>query len=466
MKFRTKVMFCMISLMSVLFGIGGSALISLSFQNTLYQEEKSAIASYRMILNTLQIANNMEDWYTQNDLSQILEQLSAQEVSWSAIRLSSDSELLYSQGQIADFMLDLSEQIDSTHCAYTVFSMSDNSYYIQVSGSFYMGNTTLNLDITFDISSIYETYWQQQRIYLWIFFLLLFLCAVFSYILSYFLTRPLMRLVKASKEIADGNYEYRSNIHTLDEVGILSREFDQMTDHLLYHIQELKSSMERQEQFIGNFTHELKTPMTSIIGYSDLLRSRKLSEEDAIDAANYIFLEGKRLEHLSLTLLDILVADQKEIQLAPVSPAKLIYRLVHFHVEQFAKQDIELVAQCEDGICLLNSELIISLLVNLIENARRAITENGKILISCHMLLDGCQIIIKDNGRGIPEDSLEHLTEPFYRVDKSRSRAQGGAGLGLTLCSKIVELHNGSITFESKPQNGTSVYIELKGGRA
>ncbi len=455
----------MISLVSVLFGIGGSALILLSFQNTLHQEEKSAIASYRMILNTLQIANNMKNWYTQNDLSSILEQLPLQDASWSAIRLTSEKEVLYSQGETADSMLDLSAQINPTHCACTVFSAPDERYFIQVSGLFYVGNTSLYLDTTYDISSIYENYRLQQRIYLWIFSLLLILCAAFSYILSFFLTRPLMKLAKASKEIADGNYECRSAIHTLDEVGILSKEFDRMADSLLCHIRELKNSMERQERFIGSFTHELKTPMTSIIGYADLLRSRKLSEEDAIDAANYIFSEGKRLEHLSLILLDILVAEQKEIPLVPVSPAQIIFKLVHFHSGQFEEQNITLSVECEKGICLLNPNLFYSLLLNLIENARRSFTDGGKIQITCSMLPDGCRIIVADNGKGIPEDSIRHLTEPFYRVDKSRSRSHGGAGLGLSLCAKIAELHNGSITFESKLQKGTSVFVELKGGR-
>ena len=99
-----------------------------------------------------------------------------------------------------------------------------------------------------------------------------------------------------------------------------------MADHLQTSIQELKEAMELQNQFIGSFTHELKTPMTSIIGYADLLRSQSLSREDEAEAATYIFSEGKRL---SLKLLDIFVSKQKSCTLAKASPAEIIVRLVH-----------------------------------------------------------------------------------------------------------------------------------------
>lgn len=464
MKFRTKVTLCMISLMSVLFGAGSSALISHSFQNALNQEEKSAKESYSMILNTLQIVNNVEDWSTEKDISDILEQLSSQS-SWAAIQLYSEDKTLYSEGNTATSFLDLSEQTDSTHCAYTVLFLPENTYYLQLSGAFYMGEQLLHLDIAYDISAIYATRSIQQRTYIWVFLLLLLTCAFFSYILAFFLTRPLMRLSKASRRISSGNYHYRSRIRTNDEIGHLSRDFDLMTDHLLYHIDELQASMERQNQFIGNFTHELKTPMTSIIGYADLLRRQNLSQEDTQDAANYIFREGKRLERLSLTLLNLFVMEQKELHMVSASPAKIISNLVHYRRESFLQQNIILKEKYQKGTCLLEPDLFHSLIVNLLENARRAITGNGIILIECTMTQEGCSITVTDNGRGIPEDSLKHITEAFYRVDKSRSRAQGGAGLGLALCSKIVELHNGTMHFDSREREGTSVTVELKGGR-
>ena len=104
-----------------------------------------------------------------------------------------------------------------------------------------------------------------------------------------------------------------------------------------------------------------------------------------------------------------------------------------------------------------------SLLYNLIDNASKAMDQGGIIGVKATAIPGGCQFYVADNGRGMEEKELARITEAFYRVDKSRSRAQGGAGLGLALCKQIVELHNGSIHFDSKPGAGTQVTVTLYG---
>lgn len=466
MKFRLKTTCCMLILMALFFGAGGSTLISVTFQNSLLQEKKAAQESYRMILNTLQIVNSMDDWTNEKDISQTLEQLSAQDAFGAALQLHSQTETLYSRGTVAAHFVDLTDQIDTTHLACTIFSTPEAFYYLQLSGSFYIDRDIYYLDAAYDISSVYEARRQQLDIYQHIFIILLAACACFSYILAFFLTRPLARLSKASREIACGNYDYRSNIRSNDEVGAVSRDFDLMADHLQNSIEELQEAMERQNQFIGNFTHELKTPMTSIIGYADLLRGQTLSKEDETDAAKYIFSEGKRLERLSLKLLDIFVSEQQSCTFTKASPSEIINDLVNHLKHGLMQEHITLGCECEDGYCLLDTDFFGSLLVNLIENARKALPDGGIISIHSAMTSDGCRIEVADNGRGIPKDAIAHITEAFYRVDKSRSRAQGGAGLGLTLCAEIARMHHGTISFESEEGSGTTVTVDLKGGPA
>lgn len=220
----------------------------------------------------------------------------------------------------------------------------------------------------------------------------------------------------------------------------------------------------RQEEFMGSFAHEMKTPMTSIIGYADLMRTQTLSPEEQSAAVNYIFSEGKRLESLSLKLLDIIVARNTKLELKKVCPAQLIEQTADHLRPVYTKDDIGIECSGDEGECLLEPELVKSLLINLIDNARKALGHGGLIRISSQLTGTGCIIRVRDNGPGIPPEAIAHLTEAFYRVDKSRSRAQGGAGLGLALCSDIARLHNGSIEFESSRETGTCVTVHLNGG--
>lgn len=124
-----------------------------------------------------------------------------------------------------------------------------------------------------------------------------------------------------------------------------------------------------------------------------------------------------------------------------------------------------MTCECEEGACLLEPDLVKSLLVNLWDNARKAMEgQGGRIHTQAVMLPDGCLIVIRDSGRGIPPPALEHLTEAFYRVDKARGPGAGGRRLGLALCEEIAALHGGSLRFESVLGEGATVTVELRGG--
>lgn len=215
---------------------------------------------------------------------------------------------------------------------------------------------------------------------------------------------------------------------------------------------------------MGSFVHELKTPMTAIIGYADLLRSQTLSPEEQQSAANYIFNEGRRLEQLSLKLLELFVSRKGDFELLPCRPRALLKEVAGTVGPSLAREGIEFRYECGPGVCRLEPDLVRTLLTNLIDNARKAMDQPGCIRVRGEVTREGCRFTVQDNGRGIAAEELAHISEPFYRVDKSRSRAQGGAGLGLALCSEIVRLHKGEMSFSSAVGQGTCVTVELRGG--
>ena len=483
MKFRVKIMACMLCLMSVLFGAGGSALILISFQNSLEGEIATAENSYRMLLYTLQVAGGTDLFAGTENMRNALRQMTGQKGAyWDAVLLASGDEVVYRQGKAAEEWLS-AEEDETGNCRVTFLRAGNGERYLRISGGFSIGAQTLSLDTVHDISELYENRARQQNAYRFIFLLTMLLCAGLAYSMALILTRPLTRLSRGAREIADGNFSFRSEIRSDDEIGRLSQDFDRMADRIEENVQMLEESVKAQERFVSSFTHELKTPMTSVIGYADLLRSQELSEEERCDAANYIFMEGKRLERLSLKLMEIYVAKEGNIRLSLQAPGAIAEDVAAHLRPIYRDRNISLETRCERGTCRLEPDLFRSLLVNLIDNAGKAIgeeghgraisekgrgetiREEGHILVTVHMTENGCVLLVEDDGPGIPEEAKVHLTEAFYRVDKSRSRKQGGAGLGLTLCANIAELHGGALVFENREGGGTRVRVELRGGR-
>ena len=424
-----------------------------------------------MVLSTLQIVDETSPEPDYSNLTEALSQMSAQGMAgWSAIRLGSEQkdgsfDYLYEENPDA---VDLSAAAvpQGSQGNVTVARDGHGGRHIRISASLSAANGTLYLDQCYNISALYVQRDGQLRIYRWVFLAVIAVGGVLCWAMAYWLTKPLSALSAASKRFAAGDLSYRAPVTGDDEVGALTEDFNAMAEKLQQNIAAIRDAAARQEDFMGNFAHEMKNPMTAIIGYAELIRSQTLTEAEQMDAANYIFSEGKRLESLSLKLLDILVLKKKEVELVPAKPAQIVGSMVRHLERVYAEQGIVLQCRCEDGECLMEPDLIRSLLVNLLDNARKAMDKGGNIYIVSQMTPDGCAIRILDTGRGIPEEEIDHITEAFYRVDKSRSRAQGGVGLGLALCNEIVRLHKGSLKFESRVGNGTCVTVVLRGGAA
>lgn len=457
MKFSSKITMSMICLLCILFGIGGSLMITLSFNDSIEREKQSAYHSYQTVLGTLQVVNSVGKQADYDDISNTLRELTKQNYkSWTAIRLYTKEKSIYQDGEFDFEKIQTSNSTDK--CTIQYLPMDESHHYLAVSGSFKADKDIIYLDMVCDVSSIFASRQTQQNVYQIVFAVLIVLCMLLSYSISKILTHRLSELSKVSKAISDGELSRRARIKGKDEIAALANDFNTMVENL-------ESNIKKQERFIASFAHESKTPMTSIIGYADLIRSGRLNKEEEAEAANYIVSEGKRLENLSQKLLELLVVREGDVEFSKVDIGLLIQSVVDKIAPVYKRLNITLRCECEQGVCSVESDLVKTMLINIIDNARKALDKRqGNIFVQSVMLNDGCRISVSDDGRGIPKESLEHLTEAFYRVDKSRSRVQGGAGIGLSLCREIIALHNGTIKFESEPGKGTTVIVELKGG--
>ena len=462
MSYRLKLILTISVLIALTFSVGGTILISVSFRNSLEAETQTALNDFQGIQNTLYLLNSMGSQTGFDNLREALDSMAEQKVGrWQALCLKTGDHTIYqSRGEL--LMRYALPALSTSQCSYIRL---DDEYGqgLLTQSSIAAGSEKLVLTARFDFSPLYRTRESQSRIYLAAYAAVVTLGILAAVVLSFTMTRRLRRLTTAVRRIAGGDLTTRSQIASSDEFGQLSRDFDSMADKLQETLSRMESDMLRQENFMGAFAHELKTPMTAIIGFADLLRQGNLDESTRMTAANYIFTEGRRLEKLSFKLLELIVLQKDTIIMKRVWLNRYVEEIERALAPSLREKGIRLVCRAEQAKAVLEPDLVKSVLYNLIDNASKAMDSGGIIGVKATAIPGGCQFYVADNGRGMEEKELARITEAFYRVDKSRSRAQGGAGLGLALCKQIVELHNGSIHFDSKPGAGTQVTVTLYG---
>ena len=366
----------------------------------------------------------------------------------------------------------------------TVLMQSDNyiiqkqtdarldSEYLVLYGTLSNGNLIL---MRTALESIRESVSLSNTFLAWVGVIAAIISAVVIVFVSRGITTPLLRLTDISKRMTELDFEakYQPGSRYHNEVDELGEYMNVMSTTLEHTISELKSANnqlqididkktqidEMRKEFLSNVSHELKTPLTSMIGYADLIRSNQLSEEKLITYANQIVVEGRRLEKMSMKLMDLIVLKKQDFLFYDMDITIFAEAVYETLLPVAGKYGVELTVNVQPAIVRLEPDLMKTVLINLFDNARKSMDGKGKISLFGVWVSDEYRIGIKDNGCGIDEENLSRLTEAFYMVDKSRSRANGGAGLGLAICNEIVKLHQAKLQIMSKKGIGTQVSV-------
>ena len=273
--------------------------------------------------------------------------------------------------------------------------------------------------------------------------------AFFAGILSYRATKPLAELTNKIRLMGGGCYDISLDVKRRDETGIIAEEFNKMAEAVRDNILKLNEELAHRETLAEEMAHELKNPLTVIGGFGEYLLKGSMSENDRIKACEYICAESKRLNGLCVKMLDLSLRNEN-IKKENIKTSELFEEIQN--IVNLGNVTLEL--QNETEFIFADKLLLISMLTNLIDNAKNAGADMIKLEISEE------SIIVCDNGRGISSDNLENVFKPFFREDKSRSRENGGSGLGLALVRKIAELHGWNIKAESC--GGTRIICEVK----
>lgn len=466
MKFFWKIFFAFTVLVTVVFSIFGIWMISLIFSASFDKVIDEGNRENRMFQYAFEMnLNSLPESY-QNDV------IAAQLVKGLTNNLDNKEYgykvymdrigVIFESGKDAPEQMVEHDIIDSlteeNTCGYEIVNTGQEKKLFFVCLSEVKGRIYY-LESVRDVSNIYEERDELYARYRLVMFVLLACSGIIIFIISHFLTRSVVTLSEAARRFAEGSYEIRAVERGEDEIGKLAMDFNAMADALVEKMDELKGEARRQEDFTASFAHELKTPLTAVIGYADMLRTMELDKQETMEAANYIFSQGKRLESLSLKLLDLLVTQNQEVQFKEIGAYVLFREVEAIVTPMLGQKNIKLEMELEEGTIYGDRELLASLFMNLIDNAKKALGENGTIRLIGSGTMEGYKVSVIDNGCGMPEEEIEKITEAFYMVDKSRARKEGGAGLGMTLCQKIVSLHDAHWVIKSSQGEGTKVTV-------
>ncbi|MEK5233210.1 HAMP domain-containing sensor histidine kinase [Lysinibacillus sp. FSL K6-0232] len=295
--------------------------------------------------------------------------------------------------------------------------------------------------------------------------ILLFISAlIFLVVVSYLIykgirhiMRPLSELQNAVEQMSFGHYETRVPVNSRDEIGKLSSTFNKMAEAI-------QQEDEARKTFLATVSHELRTPISYVKGYSEAIQNGMITEQQKEETIQLIVREANRMERLTNELLQLARTEneQTNIMLYPIPLGETIREVQQILMHQAHKKNITLCVDVDDALIIQADEVKLKqIFINIIENAINYSYEGSDVEVIAAEHNGYAVITIKDYGIGIPQEDLSHVTERFYRVNKARSRADGGSGLGLSIVEQLVKQLQGKLEIDSVVDKGTIVKVIL-----
>lgn len=284
----------------------------------------------------------------------------------------------------------------------------------------------------------------------------LFIGSFVILLVSRHLVNPIKKLTDAAKEMAKGNFSVRLNSKNKDEVGELITSFNHMAT-------EVGKIDQMRQNFVGNVSHEIQSPLTSIKGFTKALRDEIIPKQEQREYLDIIYQETERLSRLSENLLRLASLDSEH---HPYEPEKYrldeqLRRIVLAMEPQWKKKNLQISLDLAPVELDADQDLLEQVWLNLMTNAIKYSAENGTILLEAKRVHGGVTVKVKDGGKGIPAEAIPHIFDRFYKVDQARSSKIDGSGLGLAIAKKIVALHQGKIHVKSQQGAGAVFTVSI-----
>jgi signal transduction histidine kinase len=299
-----------------------------------------------------------------------------------------------------------------------------------------------------------------HRYLIWATLLALALAVILSFLLTRKVLRPLSQMGEVTRRVAAGDYSARVAVASSDEVGRLAEDFNRMADSLA-RLEQLRKTM------VADAAHELRTPLTNVRGYLEALRDGVLPPSS--ETFEMLHSEVLRLVRLSESLLDLARADaaREDLQLEPVSVTALVEEAIALVEPQLRGKALGVQTQLDPMADRIEADpaKLRQVLRNLMENAVQYTPAGRRLSICTERRGDMVRLTFANPGEGLSPEDVPLIFERFYRGDKSRSRARGGAGIGLSIVKELIEAHGGRVGAESA-EGETRIWVTLPGNPA
>ena len=429
---RKRIALCMVALVLTLLGPGMALVVSRSFALTMERERARALGEEAAIARALTLetaegnvgrstASTLQTRYGSNELTIYLLQ-NGETITGEALPTVQKLPELLNTETRATLLDGVSERLLIAHAL----------------------DGEITLLTALDVSPVYALRRELLRGAAALGLIGLALAGALAIWISGVLTRPLSQLADAAAKLADGDYAAPLPAAKNDEMNALIRAFSRMSAAIDERETALRTQAEERQALIDALAHEMRTPLTAILGGARLLQQSRLSGSQQSELLDTMAREASRLSTMDARLLLLTRLDHEAPAFAP------------FDSQAMAREALSVFdgvrLEGDDAVFVGERELTILLLRNLVVNAQRA---GGKEAVRVTLHPDGFDVT--DYGCGMTKEQIARAFEPFYKADKARTRSAGGAGLGLPLCRKIARLHHGKLHMESEIGRGTRV---------
>ena len=304
------------------------------------------------------------------------------------------------------------------------------------------------------------TYESIGRFFLWGGLIAVAIALLLTFILSRRILAPVKSLTSAAREFGKGNFSRRVDFKGRGEVSELAESFNSMAENL-------ENTERLRRNMVADVAHELRTPLSNLRGYLEAISDGVVKPNET--TIRSLSEEASSLSRLVDDLQELSLADAGELKLItqPEDISRLIKETVTALQAKANAKGLTISAELQDGLAEINIDphRIRQVLHNLLDNAVAHTGQGGRIKVTARQRDNEIYVSVADTGEGIPAEDLPMIFERFYRVDKSRTRATGGSGLGLTIAKRLVEAHGGTIEVRSQPGQGSTFTFNLPASR-